>query len=470
MSDSDSFLDFPNSDSKKSDNLPSVKTERSIESNDNKVNETSLDDLFEKSSELSVPSNDETKVLSLNNKKNEISTDVRKPDLSDDKNDDNAAPVKKKSKAKKVLLWVGVSILGLIIGVVGFVIWYSNYLFSKIDFIDPDEVNQTIVNDSGETVRIADLTEPTQNVYIQEETIHNYLLIGIDSRSRKYTEDGTGGLSDVNMILSVDTKAGTIKLVSIARDSYANIPGYKNPAKINSAMSKGGPELLKSTVEQNLRLTIDGYAYVNFYNMAAVIDAVGGVYVDVTKSELYSENGLNDCLREVNQLYGLAGDYQQVNQTGHIWVNGRQAVAYSRIRYVGNGDYERSERQVEVLRSLLDQFMGLSVTGKASAIDDILSCISTNVSKEEITKYALEFLPSLSDIQIQYVQLPLKDCFNSGMYGGEWSIRPNWNAMIPVVQEFFYGECVEFDPVPEVKNAPSDDSCPDEFDLEEIMK
>ncbi|MCQ2533233.1 MAG: LCP family protein [Clostridia bacterium] len=478
--DNNSFIDFPNSDSKKSSNKDVSNSEKAlveVKSNgkdlagikeDKSLVEKKKDSLtpVKKSVTEIASSDNETKSFSL------PATDVKKEEADNTSKENPELEAKRKLKKRilKILLWVGVSILGLICGLIIFGVWYTNYLFSQIDFIEPEQVNQTIVNEVGETVVIKEITETTEIEYIEEETIHNYLLIGIDSRSRNYTEDGTGGLSDVNMILSVDTSKGTIKLVSIARDSYANIPGFNNPAKINSAMSRGGPELLKATVESNLRITLDGYAYVNFYNMAAVIDAVGGVYIDVTRSELYADHGLNDCLREVNALYGYDASYQQVNQTGTIWVNGRQAVAYSRIRYVGNGDYERSERQVEVLRSLLNQFMALSVTGKAAAIDDILSCISTNVSQEDITKYAFEFLPSLTNIELQYMQLPIQGCFNSGMYGDEWSIRPNWNAMIPYVQQFFYGESIDFDRVTDINHAPSDESCPTDIDLEELMR
>lgn len=481
--DNNGILDFPNSEGADNVKKNDIKDNALVPSN-NKLSEIKEDSELvvkkEETKALDTVKKVETKLAETDNETKSFNLAVqekKEKDISSDKvngtkkeENKEALNKKKKNLILKILLWVGVSILGLVCGLIIFGVWYSNYLFSKIEFIEPEQVNQTIVNDVGETVVIKEITETTEIEYIEEETIHNYLLIGIDSRSKYYSEDGTGGLSDVNMILSIDSSKGTIKLVSIARDSYANIPGYNNPAKINSAMSRGGPELLKATVESNLRLTLDGYAYVNFYNMAAVIDAVGGVYIDVTRSELYADHGLNDCLREVNALYGYDGSYQQVNQTGYIWVNGRQAVAYSRIRYVGNGDYERSERQVEVLRSLLDQFMALSVTGKAAAIDDILSCISTNVSQEEITKYAFEFLPSLSNIELQYIQLPIEGCFNSGMYGDEWSIRPNWNAMIPYVQKFFYGESIDFDRVTEINHAPSDDRCPTDIDLNDLLR
>jgi hypothetical protein len=111
--------------------------------------------------------------------------------------------------------------------------------------------------------------------------------------------------------------------------------------------------------------------------------------------------------------------------------------------------------------------MGLSALDKLGAVDDILEMISTNIPKTEIVGYVADFLPALDDPSIQYMQLPIVDpndssnnCFNSGMYGNEWSIRPNWNAEIPFVQEFFYGEQTAFDPVDDIASSPSLDSCP----------
>lgn len=391
----------------------------------------------------------------------------RKPSVSKSKKDsvEEARKAKKKRIVRRVILGIVAGILGLVIGAVGFIIWYKNHLLSQITYITTDATYvPTIIDESGNTVALESvLTEDTQFEIIEEEHIHNFLLIGIDSRSTRYNENGTGALADVIMIMSVDDEAGTIKMVSIARDDYVYVPGYSYPMKINAAMSYGGPELLKATVERCLRLNIDGYAFVNFYNMAGVIDAVGGVYCDVTSTELYGDGGLNMCLNELGY-----GD-QLVNQTGYIWLNGRQAVAYARIRKIDT-DYKRSERQVEVLRSLLSQFMNLSVTGKMAAMDDILGMISTDISPDEITDYALDFLPSLRNAEIQYMQLPLPGCFNSGMYGGEWSIRPNWNAEIPYVHEFFYGEVTEFDPVDDIPSSPALENCPTDLVLEELMR
>jgi hypothetical protein len=118
----------------------------------------------------------------------------------------------------------------------------------------------------------------------------------------------------------------------------------------------------------------------------------------------------------------------------------------------------------------MDQFISLSLTGKLSAMDDILGAITTNISEDRIQDYALNFLPSVSNISIEYMQLPIQGCFNSGMFGDEWSIRPNWNAMIPYVQEFFYGETTDFDPVPDISSSPALENCPSDLDIEELLK
>ena len=367
----------------------------------------------------------------------------------------------KRKKRNRVLLRCGMGLLGLVIGIFCFLLWYKHYLMSQITFIEPEQ-NATIINDEGEVVEISRLREEYKPdiPVIEDESIHNFLLIGIDSRSKSYTTDGKGGLADVIMIMSINNNSGDIKLMSIARDSYVNVPGYKRPMKINAAMSQGGPDLLQLTIENTLRLEIEGYAYVNFYNMSKVIDAVGGVYCNVTGGE---QKYLNEHLKEVNKISGYAEDYQQVSSTGDVWLNGRQAVAYARIRYI-DSDYKRSERQVEVLRSIMSQFMGMNIAKKGACLDDVLSLIVTNIPQDEIEDLALDYLPSLKNANIKYFQLPLEGFYNSGMYGDEWSIRNNWNETIPYVQLFFYGETKEFDPVDEIPNQKVD--CPDDFDWE----
>ena len=354
------------------------------------------------------------------------------------------------------------AILGVIIGLAIFGVWYKEYLLNQITYenTSPNEV-ATIIDEFGNTVVLGDLTENTKFSIYQDEPVKNFLLIGIDSRSKNYSKDGKGDRSDVIVVMSVDSKKGTIKLLSIARDSYAYFPGYSKPHKINAAMSYGGPALLQATVENSLRIKIDGYAYVNFSHMAQIIDAVGGVYVNMTSGE---KKVANQYIRELSKSAALIQD------TGNdTWLNGTQAVAYARVRYVGNGDYERMERQIEVLRSLMSQYMKLSATKKLACMDDVLGAIVTNIDKKDVEKYALDFLPSLKKAEMQYIQLPIDGCLNQGTYGGEWSMRVNWNAMIPYVQEFFYGEKYDFDPVKLPPKAPELSDCKTDIPLEKLI-
>ena len=232
--------------------------------------------------------------------------------------------IKKEKKPwtfKRVMLRVVVPIvlvLTILVGgcYIGF-LQYKKYLFSKMEFL-PKIENPTFINEDGSIVSLAQYASETENALVEEEHIHNFLLIGIDSRSRNLSDDGSGSLADVIMIMSLDDSQGTIKLVTVQRDSYAYFPGYKNPQKINAAMSYGGAEFLCSVIENHLRLTLDGYAFVNFYHMEKVIDAVGGVDIDVSRNEAFTaEGGLNALLREQNHILGEPDDKYLLTEAGY---------------------------------------------------------------------------------------------------------------------------------------------------------
>jgi len=373
------------------------------------------------------------------------------------KNKKEKQPWTKKRVLKRIVLPI-VLVLAIIVGglYIGF-ICYKNYLFGKITFL-PKEENPTFVNEDGSVVSLNEYTHATEHPPVQEEGVHNFLLIGIDSRSKDYSSNGAGSLADVIMVMSADEKNGTIKLITIQRDSYVYIPGYTKPRKINAAMTYGGPMLLSKVIEDHLRIDLEGYAFVNFYNMEKVIDAVGGVDIEVTKNEVFAqEGGLNALLREQNHILGVPDETYVLSDYGMLHLNGRQAVAYSRIRKVGNGDYGRSQRQVKVLNQLLTQFMNLGLTGKVSALADILEMVATDISKDEIEKYAFDFLPKVRELTLETLGVPMEG-YATTIDDAEWSLRPDWNGIIPEVQKFLYGETYPFDEVPEIPKAPHHDS------------
>lgn len=374
----------------------------------------------------------------------------------------NKKPGKNGNKKSRIIFGTAAALIGALIGVIIFGVWYKEYLLNKITYETSDEnAVITIVDENGETVELDKLREDTDNDLIGDNAIKNFLLVGIDSRSKDYSKSGKGDRSDCMVIMSIDTKNKTIKLLSIARDSYAYIPGYSKPNRINAAMSFGGAPLLQATVENNLRLKIDGYAYVNFSHMAEIIDAVGGVYVDVSAAEM---KVANQYIREMDK------NAAQIENTGkNTWLSGIQAVGYARNRYTGNGDYERMERQIEVLRSVFTQYTKLSASKKVAAMDDVLSAIITNIPKKDIEKYVFDFLPTLKEAKMEYMQLPISGCYNYGTYSGVWSMRVNWNAMIPYVQKYFYGKTVDFDEVRLPDRAPELSECKTDIPLEKLV-
>ncbi len=386
---------------------------------------------------------------------------VRRPETSM-RADPNSRPKKRKSMKlwKKILIGALIVVLGVSLTAGTLAYFEAQHLLNQIQII-PDDTNPTIINDESSVVYLSDVvTETTKEPIPTFEGIHNILLIGIDSRSKGYSDDGSGNLADIIMILTINENDASMKLTSIQRDSMVYVPGHTDPMKINAAMNYGGPQLLRTVIEQHLRIDLEEYAYVNFRHMEKIIDAVGGVTVNVSESERTNpEGGLNELIAEQNVIFGANADDNKIYQTGNLRLNGRQAVAYARIRHVGNGDYDRSKRQVEVLQALLDSFMQMSFTGKTDVLAEILGEVCTNIPKEKIEQYAFTLLPMLTSTELTYLQIPVEGYSVEGMYydfreNGEWSIRPNWNGMIPLIQQFIFGETFKFDPVPVIPQAP----------------
>ena len=139
----------------------------------------------------------------------------------------------------------------------------------------------------------------TKNI-VMDDSIKNIALFGLDSRNGEFT-----GRSDVIMILSVDNKHGKLKLTSILRDSELTIEGEGNDGsylnyvdKINAAYFYGGPELAIRTINQNFGLDIRDYVTINFANMASIVDAFGGVDIELTAEEV---EAVNDNLWALSQ-------------------------------------------------------------------------------------------------------------------------------------------------------------------------
>jgi len=242
--------------------------------------------------------------------------------------------------------------------------------------------------------------------------IVNVALFGIDTRDTKSFK----GNSDSIMVLSINTEAKTVKIVSIMRDSLVKINNkgriYYN--KINSAYASGGPELAIKTINQNFGLDISEYATVNFFGMAEIIDAVGGIDVELTKQEVSTNHsdGLNGLIKRHCNKLGINPEPYYIRTEGKHHVNGIQAVAYSRIRkfiniWGTNNDFGRTDRQRYVMEQLFNKALTLPKSKYVKLVKALIPYTETSLSYSEIMGLAFDVL--LDSPTFEQTRMPLSE-------------------------------------------------------------
>ncbi len=221
-----------------------------------------------------------------------------------------------------------------------------------------------------------------QNEGVEIGGYRNIVVFGLDTRDNSLKR----GNSDTIMIASINNKTKDVKLVSIYRDTYVNIPdiGY---TKINAAYANGGYALALSTINKNFDLDITEYITVNFRAVIDTIDRVGGITLDIQNNELKTLNGY---VRELNRINGT--DVPGLKSAGTQTVNGTQATAYARIRYTEGGDFKRTERQRVVLSKTFGKVKSSKLTTIYDLINDIFPQTATNLDKDEILGLAKNVL------------------------------------------------------------------------------
>ncbi len=234
-----------------------------------------------------------------------------------------------------------------------------------------------------------------------DKKIINVALFGIDTRDEKSFK----GHSDSIMILSLNTKTKKVKIISLMRDTLVPIErdGKTQYKKLTDAYYLGGPELAIKTINQCFGLDISEYATVNFYGMADIIEAVGGIDATLTKEEVTSRGaingkfGINDMIEEVCAYMGYKPKDYYINEWGEQHLNGVQAVAYSRIRYVANvwgtnNDYGRTDRQRYVMEQLFNSATKMNKTQYIKLAKALIPCSETSLSYSDILNLAVNIL------------------------------------------------------------------------------
>ncbi|MDL2206324.1 LCP family protein [Eubacteriales bacterium OttesenSCG-928-N13] len=244
----------------------------------------------------------------------------------------------------------------------------------------------------------------------------NFLLLGSDSRNMKKI-----GRCDTIMIASVNTETGEMRLASIMRDMMVEIPGH-GMQKINATTYYGGPEMAMKVINENLGMNLTQYAVVNFIGLAEVINAMGGIYIDLTKDEM----------EEINRHYGAIAKYHmtkaefkaqqdqlKVQTYGpNTLMNGYTAVTYARIRKL-DSDYQRTERQRNVINGILNRVKDIDVGQIIGTLRAIFPSVSTNVGMMDASTLAMSILGTGLDMSnMKEWRMPGKDSFKSETRNG----------------------------------------------------
>lgn len=267
------------------------------------------------------------------------------------------------------------------------------------------------------------------NASMHDDSIMNVLIIGSDSRSIDER-----GRTDSMILLSIDKKTDKITMTSFMRDMYVEIPnnGWN---KLNAANVYGGPELLMDTIELNFDIRVDKYIYIDFYSFVDIVDAVGGIEIDVSDEEAA---GMKAPMAEQNNIMDKPEGTDYLSSGGKLNLNGNQALAYARLRYVGNADFERTERQ----RTVLNKIKEKAVTFNPFKLDKIakasLSHLTTNMSKTEMQLLANR-LPFIIKYDTAELRLPEENMYTYGSHDGQSTLDVDFEACKELLRKNIYG-------------------------------
>jgi len=204
----------------------------------------------------------------------------------------------------------------------------------------------------------------------------NIALFGVDAETDNQLYQGSR--SDSIMIASINLDTGDIKLVSVYRDTYLNT-GTDYYWKCNDAYNKGGAEQAVKMLNMNLDMDITDFVTVGYKGLRSVIDGVGGVWIDVDSDELKHLNNYQIGVSNV-----LKCEYTPVTEPGYQLLDGLQAAAYCRIRQVGNFDYQRTERQREVIKAIEEQAKKMDLAALTKVFNDSIENIYTSLDSKDI--------------------------------------------------------------------------------------
>ena len=311
-------------------------------------------------------------------KKQRRSRPVKEPQYyeEDEEPEYDQPKVKKKHRLLKVIIIL--VILLAIGGVGGYFLWQHliGSAYDKMTYKEAKEYSSTLLT---------------------ENEVTNILLLGNDSR-----DNASDGRTDSIILLTINRAQKKIYLTSFLRDIKIDIPG-KGINRLNQSYAFGGPELVMKTLSDSFDIKISRYMLVNFQAFAKLADAVGGVDLEVTAEEV---DYINAYLWEYNDINGddIHKDNFPDGTSGLLHLNGPQALAYCRNRYIGT-DFERSNRQKKVITAIVKKLPQTMVTNFNGIMDGLFPSLTTSLTKDDCYELS-SLLVNLKDMEIDQSTVP----------------------------------------------------------------
>lgn len=332
-------------------------------------------------------------------------------------------PEKKKGNGARVVLIVLIVLVSLLLALmVGGVIYYETLMggINRFDDNDgtlsSDDLAAVLGSDYNPETIDPNATEVTEWVPVESgeqfgdtEEIINILLIGQDSRNQT-----SKGLADSLILCSVNTETKKLVMTSFLRDMWVQIPSQTTEGsyfyeRINTAYPAGGLEALNETLLHNFGVVVDHAIEIDFSGFKEVVDAMGGVDIELTKSEA----------RHLNSQYGWGSRMSE----GMQHLDGEEALAYARIRAIDN-DFNRSNRQRVVLEKLLEKVKTMNLSEANNLVQTVIPLITTDMTNAEIAQYVVDLLPMLADLDVITQTIPTEGAYRNTNKGTEE--QPKW--------------------------------------------
>ncbi|MCR5792580.1 MAG: LCP family protein [Lachnospiraceae bacterium] len=256
---------------------------------------------------------------------------------------------------------------------------------------------------------------------VSDDDIITIILVGADKRESEQDR----GRSDSLMLATMDTKHKELKLTSIMRDTYLEIPGHGSD-RFNAAYSYGGVGLTYQTIAQNFNISANGYVIVDFEGFKKVINKIGGVEMEVTQEEknvMADDNHYPDWIAKL--------------KIGKNKLNGKQALAYCRMRHDSKGDFGRTERQRNLLSAIFKKMKTMPIPDALKAVQEILPYITTDLSNEEIYAYVAKMI-TMGTTDIEQLRIPVEGTYAQQRISGKSVLVPDISSNADIMQKFIF--------------------------------